>query len=494
MKTKIVILLLSIFTLSSCGDYLDINADPYLPQQGPPHLYIPQILYAMAEGPMADARFIGYYTQNWHLNTPNFNYDFHGSPKQILTTLGLNSNQTWRNHYWSIGSNLNQVELQAKQRGLAKYVGISKAIRAWSWLTATSQFGEMPFDEAWDNTKTKFKYNTQEQIFVGIEKLTDEAIAELSNPQGTEDTALPSGDLLYGGDAQKWIRFAYAVKARLAHRYSNKSNYNPAKVIEMADKAFANNTDNATIKFSSLATDISDRFSYMGITRANFNNARASKMIVELMNGTHFGGNIDPRIDLILTKSPDGQFRGVEVGKGIPATVTTAMAYPQLYGKYIFQNTAPYPLMTYAEMQFIKAEAAFKQNNRELARTSLINGIKAHGEQTGATVANMDAFIAKAIPAAAQLELKHIMSQKYIALYGNTHETWVDLRRYAYDPNVFMGYQMPNPFPANNQGKPVQRCHPTSFSEEDWNRENLEAVGGMALDYHTKPVWFSTKD
>nr|MCU0393673.1 SusD/RagB family nutrient-binding outer membrane lipoprotein [Thermoflexibacter sp.] len=93
----------------------------------------------------------------------------------------------------------------------------------------------------------------------------------------------------------------------------------------------------------------------------------------------------------------------------------------------------------------------------------------------------------------AALEMRHIMSQKYIALYGQI-EAWTDLRRYNYNTNIFMGYTLPANLAPENNGKPVQRCLPPSFSEEDWNSAAFRAIGGYDIDYHTKPMWFTTNE
>jgi hypothetical protein len=41
----------------------------------------------------------------------------------------------------------------------------------------------------------------------------------------------------------------------------------------------------------------------------------------------------------------------------------------------------------------------------------------------------------------------------------------------------------------DNNGKPVYRIRPRYNSDYVWNRSELEKIGGLALDYHTKPMW-----
>jgi len=490
MKYKIFTFLFLLTILSSCKEYLDVNNDPFVPQEGPPHLYLSQVIYAMAEGPMFDYRNVSRYTQHLQFTAVNDNYDRHG--RRALGG-GLAVAQIHRNHYWSIGSNLNQIELQSGRRGFGQYKGITMAIRAYSWQIATDQFGEMPYDQAWDNTRTKFDYNTQKDIYANVNKLCDDAIAELSKTSGTIDPNLARAETIYGGNTQLWIKFVYAIKARLANHISNKRSYNPAQVIEFVDKAMAVNAEDAVVRFSTITTDISDRFSFMGPTRANFAAYRQGRTLVNLMNGTNFNNVTDPRLPLFLNAAPDGTFRTLAAAAGLPAG-STIVNFPQIYGKYIFRDIEPYPLVTFSELQFIKAEAALKAGNNALAYQAFTAGIRANMQKVGITEANITAFLGTAIPQTpATLEIKHIMSQKYIAMYGQI-EAWADLRRYSYNTNIFMGYTLPANLAPENSGKPVQRCLPPSFSEEDWNSAAFRAIGGYDIDYHTKPLWFTTTE
>jgi hypothetical protein len=100
---------------------------------------------------------------------------------------------------------------------------------------------------------------------------------------------------------------------------------------------------------------------------------------------------------------------------------------------------------------------------------------------------------------AAALTLTDIMSQKYIALWGwGFLETWVDMRRYHYtdlDPvtglPVYRGFITPAAIPATNNGKLATRIRPRFNSEYVWNLDELIRIGGTAVDYHTKEMWFS---
>jgi hypothetical protein len=227
----------------------------------------------------------------------------------------------------------------------------------------------------------------------------------------------------------------------------------------------------------------------------------------------------------ILSPSPDGQYYGLDinvVGGGIPATSpqypNNFNGYPgaggtQAPGRYLFDDRAKIPAMTYAQLQFIKAEAALRMGSPALARTADSTAIAAHIDFVNArnldagqtpsqiTTAERTAFLAdtNVVPAAGSLTRSHIMSQKAIALFGWGHdELWFDMRRYHYtDPDpvsgikVFRGFLPPTSLFGDNGGRLVQRVRPRYNSEYIWNRPGLLAIGGLDVNYHTQLMWIT---
>ena len=181
-------------------------------------------------------------------------------------------------------------------------------------------------------------------------------------------------------------------------------------------------------------------------------------------------------------------------------------------GRYLFDDKVRMPIMTYAQLQFVKAEAAYRSGNRPVALTAFRNGVGAHIDFVNArntdngqsptqiSGAEKTAFLAAvaAVPTDPNLlTMTQIMSQKWIAQWGWGHnEMWMDMRRFHYtdiDPasgvQVFPGFTPPTNLYPDNGGQLVQRIRPRFNSEYVWNSAGLDAIGGLALDYHTKPLW-----
>jgi hypothetical protein len=244
--------------------------------------------------------------------------------------------------------------------------------------------------------------------------------------------------------------------------------------------------------------------------------------VVGLLDGTYLTGKtdsvIDPRRPNLVTVSVDGKFRGTNPGSSDPGTVALQNQIPNVwgilgganpgagFGKYIFKDNAGFPIMTYAEMQFIKAEAAFRSGNTSLALTAYQNGIGASIDFVSSvgpviTPAAKAAYMASGSvkQTAAKLTLSDIMLQKYLALYGYGFvETWSDLRKYNYNVGDTKGnnpylnaYFFPSSFFSDNGGKPAQRYRPRYNSEYLWNTEALKKIGADKVDYHTVKMWFT---
>ncbi len=492
------------FGLSSCEKYLDINQDPSNPQVAEGFALLPPMFTQMVQGEQFDSRYIGKYVQNFADAGVLDTWDRHG-----YQAGSDNSGQLWRVNYWNLGPNINLMVDRATTQQQWDYVGVAKAIFAWSWQTTTDYNGEIILKQAFEANRYIFDYDTQPDVYAYVVQLANDALTNLARTDGSVGTLnRNNADLVYKGDKAKWTKFVYAILARNMLHQSNKSTFSADKVIEYCDKSFASNADNFNVPATAGGSTAVANF--FGPTRSNLGAFRQTDFVLSLLDGRVFNGVVDPRQGVLLTASPDGKFRGVIPTFGDPNNQNGNVArVPTLWGdvqnlitsaspgKYIFRDGADFPLISYAEVQFMKAEAAFIKKDRATAYDAFRKGITAAMDYAGVTAANRDAFlVSKAVPAtSADLKLSDIMLQKYLALFGHgIIETWVDLRRYKYSTDVYTGFATPavdRLFPDNN-GKPAYRVRPRFNSEYVWNRAALDKLGGNNLDYHTVPVWFVT--
>lgn len=522
--------------------YLNPNADVRVPVEG----LLPQIVSAMAgnyggHGVQNDIRYIGAYVQNWQFFGASSNFDRMGHTNADI------AQSTWRMHYYDIGQNNQRMMEWGAEEKKWDYVGVGKAIEAWSWLTSTDYYGEMILRDAFNTDQIVFPFDPQPDIYEHVRKLCFESLDYLNRTgDGVNQQNLAKGDaFFYNGDVNKWKKFVYGILARYHHHISNKSTYKPDSVIFYARRSIITNADNAMVQFA--GGPISSPNNFFGPFRGNLaatgvaspTAIRQGAYIANLMNGSNsvFAGVEDPRAWYMLRGNANGTIRGVlpvrgqnnlsaadrpENFWGVPqdGTVANINIAPSsdANARYLFRNTSPFPIMTASEIHFMIAEASLIKGDKATALTAYREAISLNFDMLTTTFntnvpaarlitpATKAAFLAdpRVVPAtAAALTRQRVMLQKYIALFGHgILETWVDMRRYHYtdaDPEV--GGQVYADFapPTNadlfpdNLGKLVYRMRPRFNAEYVWNIEELRKIGATDIDYHTKEMWFSQK-
>lgn len=501
-------------SVTSCKKYLDeAFANPNKPVEVDPDIVMPAVISNFARGLFFDARFLGNYIDYWHRTTTGITWERMGYDPG-----SDNGGEKWRTHYWNLGINSLNMIRDGRNSGRPEYAGANWALFALSWLQLTDYHGEIILDDAFKSEQLTFKYNTQDQVYDWVKVCVDSAIFYLSQVTTPSDGFANKGDkYFYKGNIDRWKKFAYGVKALVYHRYINKANYSADSVIKYVNLSFASAADDAIISFDPALAGISTTaLNFYGPTRQNLPTYRASKYLIDMMNGTSFfTGVVDPRRAYIFRPSTDEQFRGLPANNGLTGFTTTTQPW-NFWGfnstaspaggvdtgaRTFFKNASPFPILTYGWLQFVKAEAAFKKGDMAMARTAYIAGINGSFDlllgngYTGYTPINAGArtsYINDPMVTPATLTIQHIMLQKFVSLwpYG-MEEIWVDLRKYQYDPNIFVNYVPVASLYPNNGGKLVQRVRPRYNSEYLWNFAELESIGANALDYHTVPVWFS---
>ena len=504
--------------ITSCKKYLDeAFPNPNKPVTVDPDLVLPTIINNTARGLFFDSRFLGNYISYWHRTTTGITWERMGYDPG-----SDNGAEKWRTHYWNSGINSLNVMRDGRNSGRPEYPGAAWALFAMSWLQLTDYHGEVILDEAFKSEQLTFKYNTQEQVYDWVKVCADSALFYFNQVTSPSDGFATKGDkYFYGGNIDRWKKFVYGVKALLYHRYINKANYSADSVIKYVDLSFASAADDAVIKFdASIAPISTNALNFYGPVRNNLATYRASKYLIDLMSGRVFFNagtdtTVDPRRGYIFRPDSNGTFFGLPANNGFTGFTSKTRPWnfwgydstvvrsggPDNDARTFFKNASAFPILTYGWLQFVKAEAAFKKGSMALAKSSYINGINGSFDlllgngYTGYVpigAAARTAYINDPNVTPASLTLSHIMLQKFVSLwpYG-MEEIWVDLRKYNYDANIFIGYQPVGSLYPDNAGKLVQRARPRYNSEYLWNVGELQKIGALATDYHTVPVWFT---
>lgn len=529
----------------SCTKKIDeAYQNPNSPVRVPIEQLLPPVISTLAangagHGPLNDVRFAGLYIQSWSAYTVSTTRNTPTTFERMGGVLDGSdiAGSIFRAHYYDIGQNAMKIIEWGTEEKKWDYVGVAQAIFAWSWLQLTDYHGEVILKEAFNTNLLTFKFDKEEEVYAFVRQLCFAALDNLNKTgDAVNQSNLAKGDaFMYNGDVTKWKKFVYTVLARSHNHLSNKTIYKPDSVIFYCDKAISNNAENAVVKF--VATPgFTANSNYFGPVRNNVGatfGIKQSAFIVNLLKGSNsaFTGVDDPRKWYLVRPSINGQFNGVPLNQGNGFT-TVINDRPEgfwgqrqdsvnapandLRARYIFRNGSTIPVLTASEVQFMKAEAAYRKGDKAMAVTAYRKALELNFDMlqneysTNVPDVNLlttsvrDAFLANpvVVPSAANLTLSHIMLQKYIALYVHgALETWVDMRRYHYT-DLEAGLQVYRDFapPLNsgavgmwpdNNGNFVYRVRYRFNSEYVWNIEELKRLGADALDWHTKEVWFS---
>jgi len=496
-------IILPLFVATSCSDYLDVNKNVDTPDWVQPNLRLAPILNGFASN-YYDMRVVGAISQYFSgSGTVGSTY---GSTMSFAPTSDYA--EVWKMVYFEWGQNLEDMINDGKKLNQPLYAGIGLALKAYGWYELTSLHGEAPCKEFLDPGRTVFDYDSQEYIFSQSINWAKQAIAILSVPDATAYPAsLPANDLMYKGNQAKWLKFAYGVLAKNYMTLSMKNTAYLDSAIAAVNNSMTSASDDATIMLNGGTS--SAQCNFYGVLRSNLSNTLTqSDYMVDVMTGkvkyydpntgnTVTTGNVtqlmakqyvtdtltlDPRAicffgttdtiptDLTKITRKTYNFKGTLPGQTPQVTLFGTTSAPTAAssgtGRWIFRDNAPYIAMTYSELQFIKAEAQYRQSFKADALATFKGAVAAsmkttaayivpgtavtgaNGKQTSVIGDKISTAVFNTLSAAylnsqyvnnlalGDFELSHIMMQKYVALYPWGLDTWNDLRRYQYDLKV----------------------------------------------------------
>lgn len=419
-------------------------------------------------------------------------------------------NNTWNGVYTTLKNAriaLSQCQADGRDEGNDITRGISGVLIAYNSALLTDMFGDTPFTEAAlvdANGSPLFrnpKIDKQTDIYKTIMQQLDEAIIDL---QKSDRSPIGNYDLVYNGNAEKWIKFAYGLKARYTMRQIKQSanvDQDMKDVLEYISKSFTSAADQAAFAVYD-ANNINPFYGFFASRKAlALSQSFAEKLDVRK----------DPRFQrAILTPEVKGkrsQVTGTDDKGFSVAPNGTPEQSMQKYGvsAFVYSSTAPTLLLSYHEVKFLEAEALCRLNRKSEAETALkeavVAGIvNAENSITSAITTQGADFIVTAnaiTPEAAATyfdiqvkplftanALQETMIQKYIALWGasgETTESYNDVRRLKGLGENFIVLK--------NKAKFPLRC-PYGNSDTTTNPEVKEAYGNGQYVY-SEPVWWA---
>jgi len=457
MKNKInILLILFAFGLASCESWIDpdINVDPNQPTKVPVSLVLPSAQAGIAYSAGGElSRYTSYWVQ--HIT----GIANHAGRHETYATNEADVENLWKFYtYAGTLMDLRTMIDQAVEEGAPHYSGAGKVLMAYKLGVTTDMWGDVPYEDAFqgDAGNITAEYQTQEQIYGVLAGLLTDAITELGAAESA--TSPGSDDLIFGGDLTKWIRTAYALRARFAIHLSKVNGSTAyADALAAIPNAFASNDDNFSFQFGTAKVEEGPLFQYLDQREGYIGGV--GKYLVDLLKN---GGDTDPRLAIYAKPKEDGTYEGFLPG--------ATEAGESEIGDFFARKDAIVSFMTYAEVKFIEAEAHFQKASPDLdkAAAAYNAGVIASLAQVGATDTDWEAN--NAAETAGTITLDKIMKGKYLATFLQD-ETFSDWRRHTalFDLDLAAGAKTTE----------IPRRFPYAQSEREYNVDNMP--GGLTL-------------
>ncbi|HEU4553891.1 MAG TPA: SusD/RagB family nutrient-binding outer membrane lipoprotein [Chitinophaga sp.] len=449
----------SLFIITGCKKYLDVNKNPNISEAAPLNGLLGSTTYNTAYTVYRTGNNTSYFVQ--YLASPN-------TASSSDTYDEVDYSGTWEATYNTM-ADLYDLIHQADSTGAYGHAGAGRIMLALNLSIMNSLFGAVPYKEALSGNFVQPHYDEDKDVYASCLSLIDEGLADLAKPD-PKILLDETRDLIHHGDTAAWRKTGYALKARLLTRITKTADYDPAQVLAALNSAYTGNSDDAQI------TQFQSRSPW---NQAAYNNTQAlldgwlSTHFVAALNDSTFGV-FDPRLPLIADTTRYGDYRGTINGKGRVGTGTNHdESYLSLNGFYS-KGGAPLILITYAECRFIAAEAYFRAGDKHNAYIAYQDGIRANMDKIGVSAANRDAYVNNAAVSVgeANITLALIMKEKYVAMFLNP-EAWVDARRFDY---MYKDFHMPENAVLDTY---IRRVAYPSI-ETSRNAGNVPAVGSLA--------------
>lgn len=479
MKNTLYILFgfLALVIFNACtGDFAQVNEDPNRIAQISPGTLLNPIIYGLADHNAGRSKGITFQLMQVTLPFPSISGGLHRY--EVSQNIG-NSSWYW---YYRWANNIKEMREAAVKAQDPNYEAIALTFNAMVYANLTDLFGPVPMEEASQGEIGNFypKFESQQKVYETILADLERANAMYDPKRGM----IYASDILYQNDVAKWQKFTNSLHLRLLLRVSNRGEFNSfAKMTAMVNDpktypVFNTNEESAILQVTGVTPNVSPwgrpQDFRLGVKMASF--------FIDNLNALN-----DPRRPIIATTAQDTANTSIGY-KGYPS----AYAGPESQFTYNastlnieqIENPMQIFFMTYAEVEFIKAELAQRGFIGD-AEGHYKKGVQAGIEQLETEITDdyFDSPLAKY-----DGTLARIMLQKYYALYFVDYQQWLEYRRTGL-PELPTTSAM-----VNDKKMPSRFYYPQSveISNTANYEKGLELLGGPD-DINTK-VWWDIED
>jgi hypothetical protein len=127
----------------------------------------------------------------------------------------------WDNLYLAAKA-FDDIEKASNTTDQAYTYGMAKIMKAYIFQNLVDMYGDVPYSQAFQGVANlKPKYDAQQGIYEDLIVQIDAAIAAIKGAPNTVSVPSATQDIMYAGNATKWIKFANTLKLRILMHQSN---------------------------------------------------------------------------------------------------------------------------------------------------------------------------------------------------------------------------------------------------------------------------------
>lgn len=409
--------------LASCDSYLDINTSPNSPAADniETDMLMPAIEMNVATSYGNYLRVTGgYFSQVYAQYFGTSNYIGYSQFQMSATQSSSNYTQLTQRGL----SNLKTVcEKASASEDWGTYLA-AKVLRAFIYQALVDCYGEIPYTEALDDTNLSPAYDDGQTIYEGILAELDEALEHASN------SSTVCNNFLYpSATAEKWIRFANALKLRILMRMSGVKDVTS----EVNALIAADNFPTEDVAYQGCWSDEAEHrnpFYAEDFGPGRQFNIVANQALIGTMCVLDGDGNVeylDPRLPVYINTNSSGEYFG-----GISGTNfnTGGDIQSGTLCRPVATYDMPIYMLTRSEIEFFIAEHYARSGSTAQAAAHYAAAIEASFATAG--VSGADEYVAR-YPFDASNYKKSIGLAKWTAMaLVNPFEGYCDLRRLDY--------------------------------------------------------------
>ncbi|WP_080780594.1 SusD/RagB family nutrient-binding outer membrane lipoprotein [Chryseobacterium phocaeense] len=402
-------------SLISCqSDLTSLNEDPKHPSVLPSENLLSTALYQSSyymDNPNVNFNNYRFFTQQWaetqYPDETQYNLITRNQPRNHFNRMYVYSLNNLRQAKANLKSEVETEDVRANKLATLEIEEI------FIWENLVDTYGDIPYSEAFkpDEIITP-KYDDAKTIYLDLIKRINDVIATIKpSVKGY------SGDLVYAGDMAKWTKFANSVKLRLGMNLADVDPVLSKATVESAIAGGVISSEAEAYKFKYDGNTFSNPV-FDNLVASNRNDFIPSEIVVNTMKNLS-----DPRMDMWFTKV-NGVYKGGVFGElNDPYT-----NFSQL-GDYFRSATSASNLLSYAEVAFLKAEAAARNYSvGGTAEQLYAEAVKASMTENGVSSAAAAAYVI-ANPYNAANWKQSIGVQAWIAMFNKGFASWNFTRR-----------------------------------------------------------------